>query len=99
MVSNSANRNAGENTQLTTSTIDYTVSERTVYLESFDGKYGIAVQTKSTEDNVYDQYDHVQILIQGASGYLVENPDRYDCATSPKRWSSRGSQAQLRTFP
>jgi len=78
VVSNTANRNAGENSQLTTSTIDYTVSERTVYLESFDGKYGIAVQTKSTEDNVYDQYDHVQILIQGASGYLVENPDRYE---------------------
>ena len=78
VVSNTANRNAGENSQLTTSTIDYTVSERTVYLESFDGKYGIAMQTKSTEDNVYDQYDHVPILIQGASGYLVENPDRYE---------------------
>ena len=78
VVSNTANRNAGENTQLTTSTIDYTVSERTVYLESFDGQYGIAVQTATAEDNVYDQYDHVQILIQGASGYLVENPDRYE---------------------
>lgn len=75
------------------------MSERTVYLESFDGQYGIAVQTATAEDNVYDQYDHVQILIQGASGYLVENPDRYDCATSPRPWSFRVSRVRLRTCP
>ncbi len=54
------------------------MSDRTVYLETYDGKYGIAVQTASAGDNVFEQYDHVQILIQGASGYLVENPDRYE---------------------
>ncbi len=78
VVSNSKNRNAGENPQTTTSAIDYTVSDRTVYLESFDGKYGIAILTKSADDNVFEQYDHVQLLIQGAKGVLVENPDRYE---------------------
>ncbi|HJG08414.1 MAG TPA: hypothetical protein K8V83_00425, partial [Alistipes communis] len=67
-----------ENTQLTTSTIDYTVSERTLYLESKDGRYGIAILTNEVEDNIFDQYDHVQLLIQGATGNLVENPDRYE---------------------
>lgn len=78
VVSNRANHNAGENTQLTTSTIDYTVSDRTVYLESYDGKYGIALLTVTADDNVFEQYDHVQLLIQGAKGLLVENPDRYE---------------------
>ena len=78
VVSNPDNRNAGENTQLTTSTIDYTVSERTLYLESKDGRYGIAILTNEVEDNIFDQYDHVQLLIQGATGNLVENPDRYE---------------------
>ena len=77
-MSNPDNRNAGENTQLTTSTIDYTVSERTLYLESKDGRYGIAILTNEVEDNIFDQYDHVQLLIQGATGNLVENPDRYE---------------------
>ena len=78
VVSNPDNHNAGENTQLTTSTIDYTVSERTLYLESKDGRYGIAILTNEVEDNIFDQYDHVQLLIQGATGNLVENPDRYE---------------------
>ena len=78
VVSNPDNRNAGENTQLTTSTIDYTVSERTLYLESKDGRYGISILTNEVEDNIFDQYDHVQLLIQGATGNLVENPDRYE---------------------
>ena len=77
-MSNPDNRNAGENTQLTTSTIDYTVSERTLYLESKDGRYGISILTNEVEDNIFDQYDHVQLLIQGATGNLVENPDRYE---------------------
>ena len=78
VVSNTKSHNAGENTQSTTAKIDYSISERTVYLETYDGKYGIAVQTATAEDNVFEQYDHVQILIQGASGYLVETPDRYE---------------------
>ena len=78
VVSNTKNHNAGENTQSTTAKIDYSISDRTVYLETYDGKYGIAVQTATAEDNVFEQYDHVQILIQGASGYLVETPDRYE---------------------
>ena len=45
VVSNTENRNAGENPQNTTSSIDYTVSEKTVYLESYDGRYGISMQT------------------------------------------------------
>lgn len=70
--------NAGDNTQETTSTIDYTVSARTVYLESYDGAYGVALLTSTEEDNVFEQYDHVQLLIQGTTGMLYENPDRYE---------------------
>lgn len=78
VVSNTGNRNAGENPQNTTSSIDYTVSEKTVYLESYDGMYGISMLTVSEEDNIFQQYDHVQVLVQGATGILKENPDRYE---------------------
>ena len=33
---------------------DYSISDRTVYLETYDGKYGIAVQTATAEDNVFE---------------------------------------------
>ena len=99
VVSNPDNRNAGENTQLTTSTIDYTVSERTLYLESKDGRYGIAILTNEVEDNIFDQYDHVQLLIQGATGNLVEHPDRYELEASPSRWSFRAPPVRPPTFP
>lgn len=78
IVSNTENRNAGENAQNTTSSIDYTVSERTAYLESTDGRYGISLLAETAEDNVFKQYDHVQILIQGTTASLIENPDRYE---------------------
>ena len=48
VVSNTKNHNAGENPQNTTSKIDYTMSDRTVYLETYDGKYGIAVPVSYT---------------------------------------------------
>lgn len=78
VVSNKENLNAGENTQTTTSAIDYSISKRTVYLESLDGKYGISILTDTEDDNVFDQYDHVQILLHGTVGKLVEDPDRYE---------------------
>lgn len=99
VVSNPDNRNAGENTQLTTSTIDYTVSERTLYLESKDGRYGIAILTNEVEDNIFDQYDHVQLLIQGAPATWSRIPTATNWRASPSRWSFRAPPVRLPTFP
>ena len=78
VVSNKDGGNAGSNEQKTTSAIDYSVSERTVYLEAVDGSRGVSVLMDSEADNVFDQYDKVQILMHGAVANLKEEPLRCD---------------------
>jgi len=76
VVSNPALGNSGENEQTTTSAIDYTGSQKTVYLESADGSRGVMLVTATPEDNVFKQYDKVQVLMHGTTANLYSNPDR-----------------------
>lgn len=78
VVSNRDGGNAGDNEQKTTSTIDYSISGKTVYLESTDGKYGFMLTTATEEDNVFSQYDKVQLLLHGATVTMREYPERYE---------------------
>lgn len=78
VVSNTESGNAGDNEQLTTSTIDYKVCEKTVYLESLDGQDGVMIITPTPEDNVFKQFDKVQILLNGATLKMKEQPERYE---------------------
>ncbi|MCD8287039.1 MAG: hypothetical protein LUD50_07440 [Clostridia bacterium] len=72
IVSNPASLNAGEPTQSTSSSIDFTPPTVTVYFESEDGKYGVALVTTDEDENVFEQYDHVGLLLHGAVADLVE---------------------------
>ena len=74
VVSNKANRNAGENEQLTPSTIDYTLDRRTIYLESLDGAHGICLITSTVDDNQTEPYDHVQVLLYDTTPVLYDDP-------------------------
>jgi len=76
VVSNPSQGNSGENEQKTTSAIDYTGSQRTVYLESMDGSKGVMLVTETPEDNTFKQFDKVQILLYGTTPSLAFNPDR-----------------------
>ena len=78
VVSNTEGGNAGANEQTTTSAVDYSVSERTVYLESLDGSKGVSLLTATSDDNVFEQYDKVQILMHGTVAKLKEEPSRCD---------------------
>lgn len=78
VVSNTAGGNAGANDQKTTSAVDYTISQRTVYLEATDGSKGISILLDSADDNVFEQYDKVQILMHGTVANLKEEPLRCD---------------------
>ena len=78
VVSDPDSGNAGDNDQKTTSTIDYSYSARTVYLESLDGKYGFSILMDTEDDNVFRRYDRVQILLHGAVITKREEPERYD---------------------
>lgn len=78
VVSDRDGGNAGDNEQKTTSTIDYSVSKKTIYLESLDGEYGFMILTDTEDDNVFSQYDKVQILLHGATITKREEPERYE---------------------
>ena len=77
VVSNKNGLNAYEPDQKTTSAIDYAPTENTFILQTPDGSRGISVLCDSADDNVFEQWDHVQLLIHGTTGVLKENPDRY----------------------
>lgn len=78
VVSNRESRNAGDNIQSTPTSIDYTICDRTVYLESEDGRYGFNILTATADDNVFDRYDRVQLLLKGAVLHGENDPDRYE---------------------
>lgn len=66
VVSNRESGNAGDNTQNSPATIDYSISERTIYLESTDGKYGFMLKTATKEDNIFLFGDKVSFSLRGA---------------------------------
>ena len=76
VVSNPESGNSGENEQITTSSIDYTGSERTIYIEAPDGSRGVMILLDDSSDNIFKQFDRVQILLHGATATLYEEPDR-----------------------
>lgn len=49
-----------------TGVIDYTLTERTAYLESPDGKYGFRLITENSTDNTFTRYSLVNLNIGGA---------------------------------
>jgi hypothetical protein len=77
VVSNKESRNAGDNTQVTPTSIDYTVCDRTVYFESIDGKHGFDILCSTVADNVFNRYERVQLLLKGATLHGENDPYRY----------------------
>lgn len=77
VVSDINSGNVGENIKTTETTIDYTGCQKTVYLESLDGKYGFMLETKNVEDNIFKRYDKVQLLLKDAVVSCYDEPLRY----------------------
>ena len=84
IISDSKSGNAAPNAPITTQRIDYTGTQRIVYIESLDGRYGFMVEFKSVEDNVLNRYDKVCLNLNGCffgmegSANVAENdPVRY----------------------
>lgn len=74
VVSDKTWRNCGDNEQVTTSQIDYSLDQRTIYLESLDGKQGICLITATEEDNVTSLYNKVEVLLYGTNPVLYDDP-------------------------
>ena len=62
VVSNTEGGNSGENEQISASAIDYSGSQKTVYIQSLDGKYGFALWTNTSEDNIFKQFNNFAFL-------------------------------------
>ena len=74
VVSDKTWRNSGDNEQVTSSAIDYSLDSRTIYLESLQGDQGICLITASENDNVVNQYSKVDVLLYGTTPFLYEDP-------------------------
>lgn len=95
IVSTTAGGNAGDaivdDYKQGTGVIDYTLTDRTAYLESPDGKYGFRLITPTVEDNTFIRYSLILLKAGGAvvkksSGepvqYTIEGVSSSDLFTS-----------------
>ena len=77
VVSDVNSGNVGDNEKTSSETADYTCCRKNFYLESLDGKYGFMVQTLTEEDNIFERYDKVTLLLRGTFLHKDSDPDRY----------------------
>lgn len=77
IVSDRASLNAGDPLRTTTTAIDYSITRKTAYLESLDGKYGFQLECATEEDNIFERYSKVRILLKGTKVTMYDDPVRY----------------------
>lgn len=65
------------NPNLTDTSIDFSVNEKTAYIESLDGQYGLRIVAKLPADNILKRYSSVQLSINGLKLVKESNPERY----------------------
>lgn len=77
VVSNFDSYNVAECPNTTTTAIDYSLNDKTAYIQSADGRYGFRVVTKTVDDNIFTRYSKVQLLLKGTDVVLDTDPNRY----------------------
>ena len=77
IISDIGNGNNGENPMKTLTSIDYTETYRTAYIQSLDGSQGFMIKTVSEDDNIFERYSKVRILLKGATVKQEVDPERY----------------------
>lgn len=88
VISDAGNYNMETNPNLTDTSIDFSVNEKTAYIESLDGQYGLRIVAKLPADNILKRYSSVQLSINGLKLVKESNPERYTLTASPKSMSS-----------
>ena len=78
VVSNRESGNVGDNEKTSLTTADNSSYLRKIYVESLDGQYGFMIKTVAEEDNVFDRYDKVSLLLQGTEILREDDPERYE---------------------
>ena len=77
VISDAGNYNMETNPNLTDTSIDFSVNEKTAYIESLDGQYGLRIVAKLPADNILKRYSSVQLSINGLKLVKESNPERY----------------------
>lgn len=77
VISDIGNGNNGENSMKTMTSIDYTETYRTAYIQSLDGSQGFMIKTATEDDNIFERYSKVRILLKGATVTQEVDPERY----------------------
>ena len=77
IISDIGNGNNGENMMTGQTSIDYTETYRTAYIQSLDGSQGFMIKTVTEDDNIFERYSKVRILLKGVTVEAESNPERY----------------------
>lgn len=77
IISDIGNGNNAENPMKTMTSIDYTETYRTAYIQSLDGSQGFMIKTVTQDDNIFERYSKVRILLKGATITQEVDPERY----------------------
>ena len=77
IVSDFRSKNMALNPNTNYDKVDTSVSARTAYIESEDGKYGLRLEFADAADNELRRYSLMQISLKGAKVIKESNPDRY----------------------
>lgn len=77
VVSDYRSDNMEYNPNLDHNVVDLGETLRTVYLESFDGRFGVRVKFSGIYDNRLEKGDMVRITLDGCNLVKEENPERY----------------------
>lgn len=80
VVSDKGNPNVADTPNTTNTITDYTMNDKTAYIQSLDGKYGFRILASSPDDNIFERYSRVQVSLDGATLSVENNPNRYTIA-------------------
>lgn len=78
IVSNRESGNVGDNEKTSTTASDNSAYLRKAYIESLDGQYGFLMRMETANDNVFERYDKVSILLRGTEILREDEPERYE---------------------
>jgi len=77
VIGDAGNQNMETNPNLTYSSMDFTENNKTTYMQSADGSYGIRIKTASEADNTLARYSKATIKLAGMTLKKESNPERY----------------------
>lgn len=77
VISDAGNMNVADCPNTTATAIDYTMNDKTAYVQSIDGQYGFRILTATVADNIFTRYSKVKLLLKGTSVTMDVDPTRY----------------------